>query len=141
MEWSETRFVAYLAPFAEFPELQQRVLQVLDLLPAEVQNDFLDDPRFHWVLENYVPGRGWSMCVPAPGPLGSATRTIVLRRHLATCPLEFAHYVIAHELAHAFLRNGPWGAIDDVEEAADALAAHWGFPRPPKSSWWRRSFP
>jgi len=38
--------------------------------------------------------------------------------------------VIAHEFAHAFLRNGPWGEITDVEEAADALAATWGFIRP-----------
>ena len=40
------------------------------------------------------------------------------------------YYVIAHEFAHAYLRNGGWGEILDREEAADALAAHWGFPRP-----------
>ena len=38
-------------------------------------------------------------------------------------------YVIAHELAHAVLRNGGrWGS-DDPEEAADALAAQWGFAK------------
>jgi hypothetical protein len=39
--------------------------------------------------------------------------------------------VIAHEFAHAWLRNGPWGEISDVEEAADAVAAVWGYLRPP----------
>ena len=35
--------------------------------------------------------------------------------------------LIAHELAHAHLRNGGYGAITDPEHAADALAAEWGF--------------
>ena len=41
-----------------------------------------------------------------------------------------AKYIIAHEFAHAFLRNGGWGEITDAEEAADALAASWGFHKP-----------
>jgi hypothetical protein len=40
--------------------------------------------------------------------------------------------VIAHELAHAYLRNGGWGEISDRELAADALAESWGFPKPMK---------
>jgi Zn-dependent peptidase ImmA (M78 family) len=39
-------------------------------------------------------------------------------------------YVIAHELAHAHLRNGGRWEGDDPERAADALAAEWGFTRP-----------
>jgi hypothetical protein len=39
--------------------------------------------------------------------------------------------VIAHELAHAHLRNrGRWVG-DDPEVAADSLAADWGWPKPP----------
>jgi hypothetical protein len=38
--------------------------------------------------------------------------------------------VIAHELAHAHLRNQGRFPGDDPEHAADALAAGWGFPRP-----------
>jgi hypothetical protein len=38
--------------------------------------------------------------------------------------------VIAHELAHAHLRNGGRHPEEDPEHAADSLAADWGFPRP-----------
>jgi hypothetical protein len=106
------------------------VLAVLSQLPEAVQRDFLDDPRFRIALENYVPGEGWSLWIATPGPVGSGSRCVVLRPRLADCPEAFAHYVIAHEFAHAFLRNGGWGNITDIEEAADALAASWGFVRP-----------
>jgi hypothetical protein len=44
--------------------------------------------------------------------------------------VSFVRWVIAHELAHAHLRNcGRWEG-DDPEHAADDLAARWGFPRP-----------
>jgi hypothetical protein len=105
------------------------LLTVLESLPEHVQRDFLEDPRFRIVRENYVPGRGWSLWVDVPDPNG-ASRVVVLRPKLAVCSIEFAHYVIAHELAHAFLRNGGWGEITHREDAADALAAHWGYPRP-----------
>ena len=65
-----------------------------------------------------------------PGPVGSSSRCVVLRPRLADCPEAFAYYVIAHEFAHAYLRNGGWGEITDIEEAADALAESWGFRRP-----------
>jgi len=54
----------------------------------------------------------------------------VLRRRLASAEAAFAHYVIAHKLAHAHLWNGGWGEMTDPEEAADALVATWGFSRP-----------
>lgn len=123
-------FAAYLLPFDHLPDLQQRVLNVLIAIPEHVQQDFVGDPRFQVTIENYVPGRGWTLWMPTPGPPGSGSRCVVLRPKLAHCSEEFAHYVIAHEFAHAFLRNGPWGDITDVEEAADALAASWGFHRP-----------
>lgn len=124
------RFAAYLAPFSEHPVLQARVLHVLQSLPRDVQHDFLDDLRFRITLDNYHPDHGWSFLMPAPGVSGNGSRCIVLRLKLADASEPFAWYVIAHELAHAYLRNGGWGEITDIEEAADAMAAAWGFQRP-----------
>jgi hypothetical protein len=103
---------------------------VLGALPEEIQRDFLDDPRFRITVETFQPGRGWTLWMAAPDPGGGGSRCVVLRRKLATCEEAFGLYVIAHELAHAYLRNGGWGEITDREEAADALAASWGFRRP-----------
>jgi hypothetical protein len=65
-----------------------------------------------------------------PGSESIGSRSVILKPRLADCPEDFAHYVIAHELAHAYLRNGSWGNIKDPETAADTLAATWGFDRP-----------
>lgn len=123
-------FADLLEPISNCAALHDRVHVVLSRLPHEVQRDFLDDARFRISLESYVPGEGWSLWMAVPGPIGCESRCVVLRRRLATCAEEFAFYVIAHEFAHAFLRNGGWGEISDIEEAADALAASWGFRRP-----------
>lgn len=123
-------FSDYLEPFTDCPPLQQRLLRVLASLPDDVRNDFLDDPCFRIAMEEYIPGRGWSLWLAVPATVGSGSRSVVLRPRLADCSAEFAHYVIAHELAHAYLRNGGWGEISDREQAADALAASWGFVRP-----------
>ena len=104
---------------------------VLESLPTEVQQDFLSDPNFHITMENFVPGKGWTLWMALPASQGRDTsRAVVLRPRLAECNLAFGLYVIAHELAHAYLRNGGWGEIIDREQAADALAASWGFPKP-----------
>ncbi len=124
------RFANYLKPFDQIPQLRERVQHVLDALPEEVQNDFLDDSRFQVTLDNYQPGVGWSFVMPAPGLGTNGSRCVILRSKLAELNESFAQYVIAHEFAHAFLRNGGWGEITDIEEAADALAAAWGFTRP-----------
>ncbi|MFG0262370.1 MAG: hypothetical protein ACF788_08265 [Novipirellula sp. JB048] len=124
-------FAAYLAPFSDHPILQQRIRHVLERLPAEVQQDFLEDHRFQVTVDNYQPGVGWSFLMPAPGHGDNSSRCVVLRLKLADAPESFAWYVIAHEFAHAYLRNGGWGEITDIEEAADAMAAFWGFRRPP----------
>lgn len=126
-------FSSLITELEEHPELHQRVLAVLHVIPDHVQRDFIEDPRFRVTIDNYVPGQGWTLYMPTPGPIGSGTRCVVLRLKLSHCSEAFAHYVIAHEFAHAFLRNGPWGEILDVEEAADALAATWGFRRPENS--------
>lgn len=125
-------FDLYAAPFADYPVLQQRVLRVLKSLPAEVQQDFLQDPRFGVEIDNYEPGVGWSLFMPTPGPPGQGSRKVVLRPRLNAASEQFAMYIIAHEFAHAFLRNGGWGDITDIEDAADALAAFWGYHRPPQ---------
>ncbi|MFG0286946.1 MAG: hypothetical protein ACF8CQ_02170 [Rhodopirellula sp. JB044] len=124
------RFEPYLIPFADHPVLQQRVLHVLERLPADVQEDFLEDPRFRVTVDNYQAGVGWSLLMPAPGVNGEGSRCVVLRLKLNDASEHFAWYVIAHEFAHAYLRNGGWGEITDIEEAADALADSWGFSRP-----------
>ena len=123
-------FSAHLEVFQQMEPLRRRVSHVLDALPREVQDDFLSDPRFQISLDNYVPGSGSTVFMAVPGKIGESSRSVVLRPRLSECSEEFAHYVIAHEFAHAFLRNGPWGDITAVEDAANALAASWGFPAP-----------
>jgi len=123
-------FAAYLGPFAELAPLRERVLAVLRALPTAVARDLLEDPRFRMTLDDFVPGEGRTVWMACPTPGGSGSRCVVLKPRLADCLEEFAHYVIAHELAHAYLRNGGWGEVTDPEAAADALAASWGFPRP-----------
>jgi len=123
-------FSAYLQAFESCPPLQQRVLLVLRALPREVQRDFLMDSCFSVLLDNYVPGEGSSVFMAVSEGSSISSRSVVLRLRLSECEESFAHYVIAHEFAHAYLRNGPWGDITDPEHAADALAASWGFPLP-----------
>ena len=120
------------------PTLRERVASVLESLPSEVQQDFLNDPRFTVSPDNYVPGEGSQVFMAPPGPMGDGARSIVLKPLLGDCSEAFAHYVIAHEFAHAFLRNGPWGEITDVEDAANSLAASWGYPWPKDTPWSRR---
>ncbi len=121
---------AYLEPFDELARLRDRVLVVLSALPQEVRRDLLEDPRFRMTLDDLVPGEGRTVWLACPGPGGNGSRCVVLKPRLADCEKTFAHYVIAHELAHAYLHNGGWGEIDDPETAADAVAASWGFPQP-----------
>ena len=119
-----------LSALADCQPLRNRVQAVLAALPAEVCADFASDPRFQISLDNYVPGEGSTVWLACPGPRGAGSRSVVLKPRLADCCEAFAHYVIAHELAHAYLRNGGWGTITDPESAADALAASWGFCHP-----------
>jgi len=122
-------FAASLEPFAELEPLSQRVWAVLTNLPAEVQTDLLEDPRFRITLDDFVPGEGRTVWMACPSPSGSGSRCVVLKPRLADCPEAFACYVIAHELAHAYLRNRGWGDVGDPEAAADALAASWGYSK------------
>lgn len=130
-------FSVYLQAFEQCKPLKQRILHVLDRLPKEVQQDFLGDTRFTVSLDNYVQGEGSTVFMAAPGSTGVSSRSVVLKPRLSECDEAFAHYVIAHEFAHAYLRNGPWGDISNTEDAANALAASWRFPLPDKLPWVR----
>lgn len=123
-------FAAYLKPFADCEPLPRYILKVLNALPDVVIRDFLDDHRFRVDVDQVIPGKGRTVRLAGPGPVGESSRCVVLKRRLSERSEGFACYVIAHEFAHAFLHNGGWGSITDPEEAADALAASWGFGRP-----------
>ena len=120
----------YTDVFKDVPPLDQRVQQVLCAVPQEILRDFEADPRFHFALDNHDPRQGRSVWLAAPGTPGNGSRCVVLKAKLAEAPEPFALYVIAHELAHAYLRNGGYGDVTDAEAAADLLAAHWGYMRP-----------
>jgi hypothetical protein len=131
MESSEDRdHVAFVRRSLTHETLILRVSAVFDALPIDVRRDLLEDPAFGLHEEDFVLGRGSRVWLAAPAPASRGSRSVVLRRRLAHCEEAFAHYIIAHELAHAFLWNGGWGEIADKEHAADALAASWGFFRP-----------
>jgi hypothetical protein len=122
---------AYVERAIEEPVLRMRIVHVLLTMPQDIVAELLNDPCFQIALDNHVPGRGGTVWMACPGDiLWKGSRSVVLRQRLAERPEDFAHYVIAHELAHAHLWNGAWGEINDPEDAADALAGSWGFPRP-----------
>lgn len=123
-------FSAYLEPFADCEPLKHCLRNVLNALPDSVIRDFVDDHRFRVTMDQVIPGKGRTVLLASPGPVGKGSRCVVLKRRLADRSEAFACYVIAHEFAHAYLRNGGWGEITDAEDAADALAASWGFRRP-----------
>ena len=107
-----------------------RIVAVMERLPEPVVADFLGDTSFRLALDDYVLGQGRTVWMACPTS-DNGSRCVILKPLLADCPEDFAYYIIAHELAHAHLRNGGWEGIDDPELAADALATHWGFSRPP----------
>ena len=122
---------AYVERAIDEPVLAERIVHVLWTMPQDVVAGLLTDPCFQIAIDNYVPGRGGTVWMACPGDSSwKGSRSVVLRRRLVGAIEAFAHYVIAHELAHAHLWNGAWGKITDPEEAADGLAATWGFPRP-----------
>ena len=120
----------YLKDFSELPLTEARILKVLNSLPSEVQNDFLSDPSFRVCVDDCEPGKGRTVLMPDLGPNGTS-RCVVLKPRLEKCSNEFACYIIAHEFAHSFLHNGGWDEIKDPEDAADALAATWGYQKQP----------
>jgi hypothetical protein len=118
----------WLRAFDLEPALRACAAEVFAALPANVRDDLMDDPAF--MLCDYEPGR--AMDVPMRMGPGQPARTVALKRTLLQNPPAFVRWLIAHELAHAFLRHGLAPCANDKAEAdADALAADWGFPKPP----------
>ena len=119
----------WLACFGLHDCLRGHTAHVLGRLPAHVLTDIMGDPGV--VFYDYDPAPGAVMHVPVkiPGKSG-ASRSIVLKRTLCHREPNFVQWLIAHELAHAHLRNGGRWPGDDPEIAADSLAFEWGFPRP-----------
>jgi hypothetical protein len=115
--------------FAPYPNLLACIEHVIDSLPHEAEEVF-NQSRLRIALDKYEPGNGRTVRVAAPGPEG-ISQCVVLKPRLNRCSQPFVRYIVAHELAHAMLNNGGWGEIDDREEAADALAASWGFTKQP----------
>ena len=109
--------------------LRAHVADVFVALPHDVREDLMTDPAF--VLHDYEPGIGVVTYVPMGMPSrGRPGRAVSLKRTLRRRPADFVRWVIAHELAHAHLRNRGRSDHEDPETAADSLAADWGFPRP-----------
>ena len=123
-------FTEYLKEFADLPISSSRILKVLQNIPQEVQDDFLSDMSFRISVDNCEPGKGRTVLMPDLNARGTS-RCVVLKPRLEKCSDEFACYIIAHEFAHSYLHNGGWGEITDPEEAADALAASWGYDKQP----------
>ncbi|HYE17304.1 MAG TPA: hypothetical protein VEA69_02610 [Tepidisphaeraceae bacterium] len=119
----------WLSSFALHPFIHEHVSVVLAALPEHVRQDLVSDPSF--LMCDYEPALGpaW-FPVARPGVRGKPGRSVVLKRTLRRRPEPFVRWVIAHELAHAHLRNGGRHPGEDPEHAADSLAADWGFPRP-----------
>jgi len=119
----------WLLPFGLAAPLRQHVADVVAALPLEIREDLIGDPAFRF--SDYEPGNNVVALIPVSAPRRRRpSRSVVLKRTLRHRPAAFIQYVIAHELAHAHLRNGGRWEGDDPERAADALAAEWGFTRP-----------
>ena len=124
---------SWLSTFGLHSSLLAHTAYVLHQLPDEVLADIMGEPGV--VFYDYDPGPGVIMQVPVKIPVrvagrSGASRSIVLKRTLCHRHPSFVHWLIAHELAHAHLRNGGRWPGDDPEVAADSLAGEWGFPRP-----------
>ena len=119
----------FMASLISDPVMRERVRYVFSALPEGVQQEFMGDPGF--AIGIYDTGRrgGSRLLIPCPQP-AQGSRLVALERSLTARSRAFAHYVIAHELAHALLRNRGRHPEEDPEVAADSLAAAWGFPRP-----------
>ena len=119
----------WLNAFSLDAGIRDHIAVVMQSLPDEVRADLMDDREF--VLCDYDPGPEVVMQVPMRFRGGSKPgRSVVIKRTIKRRPVPFVRWVIAHELAHAYLRHGGRWPQEDPEQAADSLAAEWGFPKP-----------
>lgn len=131
---SESAVERWVATFRLDPFVHRYVAQVVADLPALVRDDLMSDPNFH--LCDYEPAVGGTIVVPMRFTVRArASRSVVLKRTLRHRSQAFVRWLIAHELAHAYLRHGGRTPGEDPEHAADGLAAQWGFPKPPYQAW------
>jgi hypothetical protein len=123
-------FDHWLDSFRIDAALRPHVAAVFAKMPGSIRDDLMADPHFH--LYDYEPGAAAVMHVPVGLPTrGRPARSVVLKRSLRRASVPFVRWIIAHEIAHAHLRNaGRWHG-EDPEQAANALAEQWGFPKPP----------
>jgi hypothetical protein len=124
----DPQFESWLAAFELEPFLRPHVAAVFDALPIHVLNDFVTDPAF--CLCDYEPSLAPAQITLRSPSAKRPSRSVVLKRTLRRRPENFIRWVIAHELAHAHLRNAGRHQGEDPEHAADSLAADWGFPKP-----------
>ncbi len=123
------QIVDWLEGFGLDTWIQGHVAVVFQHLPEEVRADLMNDPSF--IVCDYDPAPHTPLHVPVRLTAGGGPgRSIVLKRTIKRRPTPFARWVIAHELAHAYLRHGGRWPREDPELAADSLAAQWGFPKP-----------
>ncbi len=119
----------WLGGFGLDPVLRGHAVEVFTALPEPVRQDLMNDPSF--MICDIATGPGTLSAVPVASPApGRGARSVALKRTLTRRPAAFVRWVIAHELAHAHLRNEGREPGEDPERAADALAAEWGYPRP-----------
>lgn len=119
----------WLAAFSLDATIRDHVAVVFSNLPEPVRTDLMDDGAF--VVCDFEPGPAVVFQVPMRfSGGGKPGRSIVLKRTIKRKPISFARWVIAHELAHAYLRHQGRSPGEDPEHAADLLAAEWGFPKP-----------
>ena len=122
---------AWLGAFPLDGWIRNHVAAVVENLPGDVRADLMNDPEF--VVYDFDPGPDAVMEVPVRfSRSGKPGRSIVIKRTIKQKPIAFARWVIAHELAHVYLRHGGRWPNEDPEHAADSLAAAWGFPKPEK---------
>jgi hypothetical protein len=137
-----SQLASFVERYIKHPALCQRIIAVLETLPPEVVHDFLNDVRFTMVVYDPNDGAQIKFYIPIPGAGNEGSRMIAWKASLNEAPLDFANYVIAHEFAHAYLRNRGRTHDEDPEDAADALAAQWGYDKPLSAmrfTWWRRA--
>lgn len=134
--------VNFVNRFVADPVLNQRIVAVLLALPGEVLRDLVQDERFRMAVYDVNDPVNSYLHMAPPGVGDSGSRMIAWKSSLSRAPRDFANYVIAHEFAHAYLRNRGRTAEEDPEDAADALAHSWGYDKPESAkrfTWWRRA--
>jgi Zn-dependent protease with chaperone function len=118
--------------------IRQVLAAVTARLPEDVYSELLDCPSLIVDSSPDVLGRvvdyvAWDhdpprLVLEGDGPRGQVlVSVVVLDRILAEMPVDLAAGIVAHELAHVYLKHTAWRSGDECEPEADALAASWGF--------------